>query len=146
MYDFKKELKEMIKNRSHKYADFYIKLSLARLGEREYEGQILKNEDNWRWVFYINTQSAYSWLVDYMNRTDETIPCDWDDTGFAPLSQVIYTFITRRIKNFPAEYRIKEPIGTYHCGFTKEELEIFKKGKIWLEQHKGHYKLDKSNW
>jgi hypothetical protein len=143
MYDFKKELERMLESPKYKYLRFPIKLSLARLGEREYEEQILRNEKNWKWVFYINTQSAYAWLVDYMNRTDETVPCDWDDTGFAPLSQVIYYSITRRIKNFPSEYRIKVPIKGSHCGFTKGELEKFEKGKIWLEQHKGHYKLDK---
>lgn len=147
MYDFKKELKVMLKNPLYNPYYFYIKLSLARMGEIEYEKEILKNDQNWQWVSFINTQSAYSWLVNYMNRTNEMIRCDNDEPDEAPLYQLIYVQLSSRyILNFPNEYKVTCKLNWQYCGFNNVELEKFEQGKIWLEKNKGKYKLDKSTW
>lgn len=150
MYNYKSELEALLKNPKYQRYYFYIKLSLARMGEIEYENEILKNDQNWGWVSFICTQTAYSWLVDFMNRTKETLPCDIDDrkNPQMPLSQIIYSELSSRyILNFPKDFVIKTRTSYWsHCGFDAEELKKFEQGKIWLEKNKGKYKLDKTSW
>jgi len=117
----------------------------------EYEQQILKNDKNWELVSFINTQTAYIWLVDYMNRTEEIVPCNFEEPPFEyrPMSQAFYIELCSRIKNMPEEYKIINPEGFFIeviCGFNDEQLEKFEKGKIWLEKNKGKYKLNKESW
>ena len=146
MYDFIPELEAMVQN-PHQGLQLYIKLSLARLGVKKYEEQILKSDANWEWVSFINTQTAYSWFVDYMNRTTDFTYCDLDDYSLkAPLSQAFYLIITRNILYFPEKYRVACKMDWKQCEFNKEELIKFEQGKNWLEENKGKYKLDKTSW
>lgn len=139
MYDFVPELEQMKKNRM--YYEFYdnIKLDLARMGNKQYENEMLKQGSvN---AFFINTQSAAEFYIKNYVNNDSLIKVYDDFNIKKPISWDAYYYIQDWILNLPKKYKLT---WEQYCDLDEknEQKKKFVAGRKWLNKNIGKFELN----
>lgn len=141
MYEAIPLLNSMLNNKTYIYFENDIKMALARMGNKQYEKEILSkiDEDHFYNAIYINTQeSAEFFIKKYINSNKLTSLFGDNNPRFMfPASWNYYNwYIQTWILNLPKKYKFDENF------YSDVDTIEFNNAKKWLNKNIGKFKLN----